>query len=927
MKTSGFAAPRRVVALAVFSALLVAACGKDSPESHIAAGKGHAGKGDLNAAVIEYKNALQKAPQNGEARFLLGSALLEQGNPVGAESELRRAVDAKYPIDAAAPLIARALLEAGEQRKLVGEFSSARLSTPQAEADVKAYVGLAYLQLGNQAAAEAAFGEAQRAMAGHAASRIGAARLAATRGDVAAASRMVDEVLAKEPDSREALQFKGDLATARGDFASASQAFGRVVQLAPKTASAWFSLVIALAEQNKIDEAKKQLEAFRKAVPNDARANYLNAWMTFREGKKDAAKDAIAQVLKVAPDNVPTLALAGMIEADAGNLVQAEAHLGKVLERVPNHLIAGQTLVQVYVRLRQPQKALARLEPLLRAYPTNGQVLALAGEVYLANGRVNEARRYLEQAAAVNTKDPNAQLRLGQLYFAMREDEKATHALQAAASIDPKSDRPELVAIGASMQRREFDKAIAMIDALEKKGGSSAIAANLRGAAYMGKGDRLKARESFEKAFAADPTFFGAAMSLAQLDLRDGKREQARQRFERVVEKDPKNTRAAAMLADFMIAEGKPGKDVVAVLERSIKANPTAPEAHAILVAYYLRTKDPRQAVTAAQNGVAALPDNVQLVEVLGSAQQAAGETQQALATFEKLQKLAPNSPAPLVRLGGAQAAAKDYAGAIRSLERALEFDSANMDVSRQLAAVHLQSGSLENAVKQAKLAQARKPRVPAGYLLEGDIYATQKRWSEADQAYEAGLKSIPSAAFLIRRVQTADLAGQTTKGDSLATEWLAAHPKDVVIRTFLGERAMKSKDFKTAMTYYQSALKMQPDNAMLLNNVAWTSGKSGDPKALEYAARAVDLAPEAPAVLDTYGVLLVERGQTERGIEVLHKAVQLAPAMAELRKNLGTALAKSGKKAEAKAELETALKLPDAANIKEEIEAALKSL
>ncbi len=64
----------------------------------------------------------------------------------------------------------------------------------------------------------------------------------------------------------------------------------------------------------------------------------------------------------------------------------------------------------------------------------------------------------------------------------------------------------------------------------------------------------------------------------------------------------------------------------------------------------------------------------------------------------------------------------------------------------------------------------------------------------------------------------------------------------------------------------------------MALNNLAWVAGQLKDPKALEYAERADKLAPGNPAILDTYGMLLVEKGDIARGVEMLQKAIAIAP-------------------------------------------------
>ena len=71
--------------------ILLGGCGGDSPESLILSSKDYLAKNDNKAAIIQLKNALQSNPNLAEARFLLGSALLESGDIAGAEVELRKA--------------------------------------------------------------------------------------------------------------------------------------------------------------------------------------------------------------------------------------------------------------------------------------------------------------------------------------------------------------------------------------------------------------------------------------------------------------------------------------------------------------------------------------------------------------------------------------------------------------------------------------------------------------------------------------------------------------------------------------------------------------------------------------------------------------------------------------------------------------------
>ncbi len=115
---------------AVLAASLIAGCADDSPEKHIASAKEYLQKNDSKAAVIQIKNALQQNPDLPEARYLLGSTLLQQGDVVAAEVELRKALAAKHPGNVVIPDLARAMLMLGQAKKVVDEFGCDPLRQP-----------------------------------------------------------------------------------------------------------------------------------------------------------------------------------------------------------------------------------------------------------------------------------------------------------------------------------------------------------------------------------------------------------------------------------------------------------------------------------------------------------------------------------------------------------------------------------------------------------------------------------------------------------------------------------------------------------------------------------------------------------------------------------------------------------------------------
>ena len=132
---------------------ILVACGSDVTEAqHVANAEKYLNEGQLNAASIELKNALQKNANNPKARMLLGKVNLDTGNAAAAEKELNKATELGFKDESITPLLASALLNQGKYDEL-STLSSESLSN-QGKSKVLAAQGLAKLSQGKQADAE-----------------------------------------------------------------------------------------------------------------------------------------------------------------------------------------------------------------------------------------------------------------------------------------------------------------------------------------------------------------------------------------------------------------------------------------------------------------------------------------------------------------------------------------------------------------------------------------------------------------------------------------------------------------------------------------------------------------------------------------------------------------------------------------------------
>lgn len=96
--------------------------------------------------------------------------------------------------------------------------------------------------------------------------------------------------------------------------------------------------------------------------------------------------------------------------------------------------------------------------------------------------------------------------------------------------------------------------------------------------------------------------------------------------------------------------------------------------------------------------------------------------------------------------------------------------------------------------------------------------------------------------------------------------------------------------DFGAAREHYLRALAKGLNTPEVHNGFAWVSIESGqaDARALAHAAKAYDLQPGNPDVLDTYGWALHHAGRNQEAVKLLERAFAMKPEMFCIHYHLG---------------------------------------
>lgn len=881
-------------------------CTQDqSTQALVADAKQFMQRGDSKAALIQLKNAAEKSPKDAEIRLLLGKLYNETGAPESAEKEIRKAISLGMPSARAVPPLGRSLLARGMARKALEESEA---ESANGAADVLAMRGTAYLALNDAALARTAFEQALKAQPDNAGALLGLARQALLAQDVEAATRYVDQAIAKNPRDITALLFKAEMLRAQNRVAPALAAYDAVLQVDSANATAYLMKAHIHINEREFDAAKAGIAAARKAAPNNLQVWYTQARLSDSQQQYPAALEALQQVLRAAPEHLPSLLLAGSVQFQLGSLEQSEQSLRKYLASAPDNLYARKLLATTLLKARQPEAAVATLAPALKTESDNAQLYALAGEAAMQTKDYAKASEYFGKASRLAPESAAGHMSVGLSHLVQGRLDDGVTALESAVELDKKSVQAGVLLAMAHARAKAFDKALQVLATLEKEQPANPLLNNLKGDILLASGDKARARASYTAALKLEPAFVPAVINLSRLDLAENKPDAAKQQLEALLARDKKSYAAMTALATLAAQQGR-RDEATAWLERSYNENPTLPEPAALLARHYLGKGEHVKALRIATSLKVANPRSPEALALLGDVQFGSGDKNGALESYSQLVAAQPRSPSAQFQLARVYMAMGNDTAVAAALKAALALQPDFLEAEVAQAMLELRRGNAAQALLIAQRIQKQAPKVPLGFVLEGEALMHQKKGGPAAKAYEqAQLRNKDDATLMIKIYEAQYLAGQGKEGEARLLQWVKEHPADVRARTFLGALAQARHQNKDAIQWFQAVLQHQPENVDVMNNLAWAYFEEKDPQARPMAERAQQLAPANPAVLDTLGWILVEQGDSARGLPLLRKASELAPDSHGLRYHLAAALAKSGDKAGARKELDRLL-------------------
>jgi tetratricopeptide (TPR) repeat protein len=332
-------------------------------------------------------------------------------------------------------------------------------------------------------------------------------------------------------------------------------------------------------------------------------------------------------------------------------------------------------------------------------------------------------------------------------------------------------------------------------------------------------------------------------------------------------------------------------KQKLADFEKAAQADPKNIEAGQGLALLYLQNGENEKAVAILQKLVEQDADNPNLLAVLAETLIDLKKYDEALKYCDNLVQQAPRSTIAYNLRARVRMLKDDLDGAIRDLDEALAIDENDKQALLLRGNLHRAKGNDAQAEADVQKLLKLDPELPQAILLRSLLAAQKKDWGRAISDLQTLLQTDPTnpryrlqlAAYYVgdhRPRRAIDLLTQILEG--LGEEAEDRELKADALRA-RGDALLSVGRHADAIRDYEEALKIDPNDTGVLNNLAWVLATSPEDE-LRDAERSIALGTKAceltnysrPHILSTLAAGYAEKGDWETAIKWSSKAVEL---------------------------------------------------
>lgn len=861
----------RVLLLTLLFTAFLNGCSREDTsqqaQDYISRAETYRDQGQYRAAMIEATNAMNSAP--GDVRYAL--VMAEMYNTLGAArraSNLLEEFLESEPNEVALPLAEAYLM----QGKFLSAEEALESYAPQTDDQTRLkaiYQADATRIRGELEQSEAAYEQLLEQYPGDLEIQLRLAENHIFRGQADQAEEILTRLREEHPEESEVHHFSAIVALQSNELEQAESYLTDALINAPEAdmmlpdrASILELLSETLTALGRTTEALVYTKVLAEESPDtfEAQEQLKDAVAAAEQGNLEEAERLLQGLLDENPESQSAALMLGMVNLRQGDLAEAEPLLTGSVDVETANAEVIQAMAMAQARTGNVEQALASLERSLEARPNEPVLLSIYGMLALSTPEHQEkGYMSLQKALAQDPHRGGLRLALARHHFQKDETEQGMAQLRSAFSYQPADWAVTNVYMNQLFSQDELREISEALEVLREAAPRARETALFEGQYQFRNDNQSQGVRQLRELTRREPDYARAHGVLAQMLYEQGDTAQALESLERVIALEPNNDqalRAGVEIITMSELEMEPQEWLAQVGERQSAARPNTTALRAMMQRDQNQFE---QATKLLRDFDGEANDYLRQTESLvfrDYSRELAGDGEYDKARellMEALERF-PNSKTlnmDLVRLDVAQ-------------ERFKEAKVLLEDLSQRYP------GDAEIAVLRARTTLAEQGPAQAYNEL-------RQIWNEQPDGRMAGL--------------LLDLARQQDPEavPEILQAWEEAEPDNRGRLLYMAEQYQREGDEIAAITTYEQILERNPEDPVVLNNLAWLLKDRELPRAAAMAEQAANLRPNSPAILDTYGWLLHLQGDREGALTQLERAAELAPNVEDIQRNLQT--------------------------------------
>jgi len=571
-------------------------------------------------------------------------------------------------------------------------------------------------------------------------------------------------------------------------------------------------------------------------------------------------------------------------------------------------------------------RALSELAEAARLDQGSAEIRVELAGIYLRSGDLNEAVAQAREAVARDGADPAAHRSLAEALTAAALRGEATRDTllrpieEYRRVVELGEDDPETLSILGKLEFQADmpEAAAATFQRMLRSGGDPVQAQLLAGRAFLKAGRKQDALEQFEGVLQRDPRHVEALSSAAALHEEAGQWIEAARRFQFLADIRPSDSSARFNQAVCLLRGGQP-RDAVGPLRLVLAMDPENSRAQRALAMALGQSGRPAEALERygrlleeSSADFFLLTECARLREERNERKEAVTLLGRALTAAEadtELYAMGVEVALHLASLNLVDGRAEAVMEALKRAERLGAEGRVEVDLLRGRAL--LLQGDAEDAERVARAGRERSPSELRFLMIEAEAAGERGQVDLAEEIIARAIAGESADRGLI--LQAADMwtrRGEVRRALRLLEDASGRFPDDQVLmleRAAALERAGKGEQ---AAALLRGIIEIDANNHQALNYLGYMLAEQGRDlvEAQGLIERAVALAPDNGAYLDSLGWVLFRSGRAAEALEPLSRAGELLAGDPTVREHLGDVLFALGRRAEAEAEWRAAV-------------------